>query len=45
MKIIEMRVEEKYITPKSEVIVLNIENGILDDSQTEPIIDDPVQPM
>ena len=43
MKTIEMRAEENYITPESEVVVVNVEKGFL--SQTEPIIDDPDEPM
>ena len=43
MKTIEMHSEEKYIAPESEVVVINIEKGVL--SQTEPIIDDPDNPM
>lgn len=47
MKTIKMRSEEKYLSPELEVVVINVENGILEDSpkQTEPIIDDPEQGM
>ena len=40
---IEMRTEREYISPESEVVVVNIEKGVL--SQTEPIVDDPDEPM
>lgn len=43
MKTIEMRSEEKYIAPESEVVAIAIEKGVL--SQTEPIVDDPDQQM
>ncbi len=43
MKTIEMRSEEKYTAPESEVVAIAIEKGVL--SQTEPIIDDPDNPM
>ncbi len=38
-----MRSEEKYIAPESEVLAIAIEKGVL--SQTEPIVDDPEDPM
>lgn len=43
MRTTEMRSEEKYIAPESEVLAIAIEKGVL--SQTEPIVDDPEDPM
>lgn len=38
-----MMTVKEYMSPESEVVVIRIEKGIL--SQTEPIIDDPDEPM
>ena len=43
MKTIEKREEKVYISPELDVLVINVEKGVL--SQTEPIIDDPDEPM
>ncbi len=43
MKTNEMMTVKEYMSPESEVVVIRIEKGIL--SQTEPIIDDPDEPM
>ena len=43
MKTMEMHAVEKYIAPEAEVVAIDAEKGFL--SQTEPIVDDPDEPM
>ena len=43
MKTFEKREEKQYISPELDVLVISVEKGVL--SQTEPIIDDPDEPM